>query len=82
MSTAFQATVTFAPELHGGGAASPSRWPDWMQRLLRPVRPLSSDAIDRSTGLYNRAGLFAAMMPLLDWSEGWAGALEAGSGDT
>lgn len=60
MSTAFQATVTFAPELHGGGAASPSRWPDWMQRLLRPVRPLSSDAIDRSTGLYNRAGLFAA----------------------
>jgi GGDEF domain-containing protein len=60
MSSAFQATVTFAPELGAAGGASPSRWPDWMQRLLRPVRPIAGDAIDRGTGLYNRAGLFAA----------------------
>jgi GGDEF domain-containing protein len=57
MSTAFQATVTFASEMDAGSRASPSRWPDWMQRL---VRPISGDATDRSTGLYNRAGLFAA----------------------
>jgi GGDEF domain-containing protein len=60
MSTAFQATVTFAPELDAARASSPSRWPEWMQRLLQPVRPVSSHARDHSTGLYNRAGLFFA----------------------
>ncbi|HTH81071.1 MAG TPA: diguanylate cyclase [Ramlibacter sp.] len=60
MSTAFQATVSFTSESNAASGASPTRWPDWMQRLLRPMRPASGGAIDRSTGLYNRAGLFAA----------------------
>jgi diguanylate cyclase (GGDEF)-like protein len=41
------------------GAHEPAG-PAWVQRLLHRFRPLAGDARDRSTGLYNRAGLFAA----------------------
>jgi GGDEF domain-containing protein len=52
--------VTFAPELGAGGDAAPSRWPEWARSVLRPFWSIPEDALDRSTGLYNRSGLFAA----------------------
>lgn len=60
MPPAFQATVTFAPEFGADGDAVASRWPAWTRRLLRSFRTIPEEARDRSTGLYNRAGLFAA----------------------
>lgn len=59
MPPAFEATATLPPGL-GPREAGPSRWPAWIQRMLHRVRPAASDALDRSTGLLNRAGLMAA----------------------
>jgi GGDEF domain-containing protein len=56
----FQATVTFAPQLGAAGDAGSSRWPEWARGALRAFRSIPEDALDRSTGLYNRSGLFAA----------------------
>jgi diguanylate cyclase (GGDEF)-like protein len=58
LNPAFEATATYAPEFPG--EPSPSHWPDWLQRAIAPLRPVPPEARDRSTGLYNRAGLFAA----------------------
>jgi diguanylate cyclase (GGDEF)-like protein len=61
MDTAFQATATFTSQFQpAGGDATPSRWPEWMRRLVQSVRTIPEDSLDRSTGLYNRGGLFAA----------------------
>src|SRR5438105_7339236 len=56
MPPAFEATIAFSPEYSGGA----SRWPAWLQRLARPFREIPAGALDQSTGVYNRAGLFAA----------------------
>jgi diguanylate cyclase (GGDEF)-like protein len=60
LNPAFEATVTFfptdcadVPEPH-----ATSRLPAWLQRLALPLRRPRAHACDRSTGLYNRAGLF------------------------
>jgi GGDEF domain-containing protein len=60
MTPAFEATATFPARLVVPADVSPSRWPAWMLRLLRPAQPASVDMHDRSTGLYNRSGLLAA----------------------
>ncbi|MEJ6023408.1 GGDEF domain-containing protein [Ramlibacter sp. PS4R-6] len=61
MIPAFEATAAFAPSLMPAEReqALPlaSRW---LRRLLRPQSAAAPDAMDRSTGLFNRAGLFAA----------------------
>jgi len=60
LNPAFEATV-FASEDPGAmSGASSSRWAVWLQRLVSPFRELPAEARDRSTGLYNRAGLLAA----------------------
>ena len=69
MNTAFQATMSFAPELTEGDAPA-SRWPAWMRRLSQPFRAVPQDALDRSTGLYNRMGLFARAQEALSTREG------------
>lgn len=56
MPSTFEATATFSPA-HSGGAL---HWPTWMQRLARPFRVIPAAALDQSTGVYNRSGLFAA----------------------
>lgn len=60
MRPAFQATVTFATDFGADGDLVASRWPAWTRRLLRSFRTIPDEARDRSTGLYNRGGLFAA----------------------
>jgi hypothetical protein len=60
MQPAFEATVTFAPQFGADAGAVASRWPGWTRRLLRSFRTIPDEALDRSTGLYNRSGLFAA----------------------
>ena len=61
MNPAFEATATFAAPLeYGRGDARPPRLVQALWRLLRPQRPIAAECTDRSTGLYNRAGLFAA----------------------
>jgi diguanylate cyclase (GGDEF)-like protein len=69
MNPAFEATVSFAPE-SSAGEGSVSRWPDWMRRLMRSFRAAPEEALDRSTGLYNRAGLFAAANEAVRTREG------------
>src|SRR5689334_6024287 len=63
LNPAFEATATLAPADCTGmpDAPAPSRWPAWLRRLAAPLRQPTGDARDRSTGLYNRAGLFAAV---------------------
>lgn len=60
MPPVFEATVTFAPQSGAGGDAARSRWPAWARAALRPLQPIPRESLDRSTGLYNRSGLFAA----------------------
>lgn len=62
MDTTFQATATFTSQFGStAGDAGASRWPEWMRRLVHSVRAIPQDCLDRSTGLYNRSGLFAAV---------------------
>jgi diguanylate cyclase (GGDEF)-like protein len=57
MPPAFQATATFSPPFAAHDTAP--RW--WLPLLARFVRSIPGEALDRSTGLYNRNGLFAAV---------------------
>jgi GGDEF domain-containing protein len=59
VTTAFQATVTFAPAADGEGARA-SRLPAWARRFVPAMGRLPAELADRSTGLYHRAGLIAA----------------------
>lgn len=63
MNPAFEATATLSSAdcARVADASATSRWPAWLRRLIAPVRQPAGDARDRSTGLYNRAGLFAAV---------------------
>ncbi|HUR88733.1 MAG TPA: diguanylate cyclase [Ramlibacter sp.] len=54
-----QATTAFAPAAAGLQPTRPLRLPRWIRMLLPPQR-IPAELLDRSTGLYNRAGLFAA----------------------
>lgn len=55
MNSAFESTVNFVPEL-----PCPGTRPGWLRRLMRPFTPVEPESLDRSTGLYNMAGLFNA----------------------
>lgn len=57
MNPAFQATVTFAPRLV---PQLPARLPAWLCRLFESARFCPAQFVDPGTGLFNRAGLFAA----------------------
>jgi len=52
------------PALEATAAFMPSA-PEWLRGILMPSRPIAADLCDRSTGLYNRAGLFAAAQEAL-----------------
>jgi GGDEF domain-containing protein len=58
---AFEATTAFAHQLvqQDCGGSRHGFHARWM-RLFRPLHGVPKDALDPSTGLYNRAGLFAA----------------------
>jgi diguanylate cyclase (GGDEF)-like protein len=57
MHPTFEVTA-FAPEFE---PLPHARLPFWLGMLLRPLRIVPQDAVDRTTGLFNRAGLFAAV---------------------
>jgi diguanylate cyclase (GGDEF)-like protein len=65
VNPAFQATATFAPVAHMPSRIRPSRAGEWLRSIFAPVGRIPEEHIDRSTGLYNRAGLFAAANELL-----------------
>lgn len=64
MNPTFEATATFVPLPGVSPEPRPSQLPGWL-RLLLPVQRIPADLRDRSTGLYNRAGLFGAANDLL-----------------
>jgi GGDEF domain-containing protein len=72
VNPAFEATATLDPADCGcvPHAPAPSRWPAWMRRLAMPLREPEGDARDRSTGLYNRAGLFAVIAEAIRMDRG------------
>jgi diguanylate cyclase (GGDEF)-like protein len=57
VNPAFEATVTFAPQFV---PQLPTRLPSWLRCFVAPARFSPAQFVDRSTGLFNRAGLFAA----------------------
>lgn len=60
MNPAFEVTATFASPLEVPAAEPSSGWVRWAMCFLRPARSVAPEGADRSTGLYNRAGLFGA----------------------
>lgn len=61
MIPAFEATVAFAPELAQlRRQDSRPRLRQWLLGWLRPAGAATPESLDRSTGLFNRAGLMAA----------------------
>jgi diguanylate cyclase (GGDEF)-like protein len=61
VTPAFEASVTFAPRL----VPQLPKLPAWMRRFVDPANLVPKQFIDRSTGLYNRAGLFAVAHGLI-----------------
>jgi diguanylate cyclase (GGDEF)-like protein len=57
MNPALAATVNFMPMAPIAGG--------WLRSIFMPGRSIPADHCDRSTGLYNRAGLFAATDEIL-----------------
>jgi GGDEF domain-containing protein len=70
---AFEATVAFAPDLgriHAGpDRARPTRTGTWFRALARSLGAVAPEALDRSTGLFDRAGLFTAVAEELQGRE-------------
>jgi diguanylate cyclase (GGDEF)-like protein len=55
VNPAFEATATFAPRLVPQLPVLPA----WVRRFVNPAKFAPAQFVDRGTGLYNRAGLFA-----------------------
>jgi GGDEF domain-containing protein len=65
LNPAFEATLTFAPQPAHTDANRRPQFPSWLRMLARPWQSLPVHLHDRSTGLYNRAGLLGAANEIL-----------------
>ena len=73
MPPAFEATLSFVPQASPASGHRASRFAKWVACLFEPVRGERPEALDRTTGLYNRIGLFAAAEKALRRNPGATG---------